>query len=137
MRQWLEYAVAWTALKILGLLPRPAARAAGAWVASVVFQLRPVLRRTAEFNLGLAFPQWTARERRETIRRFVRHMGWMAGEFSQFPRYTPKGIERVVMLEGLGNFDAAERRGKGVLFLTGHMGAWELAPFAHNIAAAV
>ncbi len=133
MREWLEYAVAWTALRTLGLLPRPAARAAGAWVASVVFLLRPVLCRTAEFNLRLAFPQWTAAERRETIRCFVRHMGWMAGEFSQFPKYTPKSIERVVTQDGFGNFEAAERRGKGVLFLTGHMGAWELAPFAHAL----
>jgi KDO2-lipid IV(A) lauroyltransferase len=39
----------------------------------------------------------------------------------------------VIILEGFEHFTAAERRGKGVLLLTGHMGAWELAPFAHAV----
>jgi KDO2-lipid IV(A) lauroyltransferase len=57
-------------------------------------------------------------------------IGWMGGEFSQFPKYTAEKIKDIVQLDGLENFLAAERRGKGVLFLTGHIGAWELAPFA-------
>ena len=32
-------------------------------------------------------------------------------------------------MDGFENFDAARRRGKGVLFLTGHMSAWELSLF--------
>jgi KDO2-lipid IV(A) lauroyltransferase len=63
----------------------------------------------------------------------IRQIGWMAGEFSQFPRYNRENIERVVVLDGFENFDAARRLGKGVLFLTGHMSAWELAPFAHAL----
>jgi len=63
----------------------------------------------------------------------VRQIGWMAAEFSQFPKYTREGIERVVVLDGFENFDSSRRRGKGVLFLTGHMSAWELAPFAQAL----
>ena len=133
MREWLEYAAAWLALKFLGLLPRPVARAAGAGVAALAYFFHPPLRRAALFNLRLAFPDWTEARRRRTIRGLVRQMGWMAGEFSQFPKYTRENIERVVVLDGFENFAAAERRGKGVLFLTGHMGAWELAPFAHAL----
>ena len=40
-------------------------------------------------------------------------------------------MEAIVALDGEENYVAAERRGKGLLFLTGHIGAWELAPFAH------
>jgi KDO2-lipid IV(A) lauroyltransferase len=39
----------------------------------------------------------------------------------------------VVVIDGFENFDAARRRGKGVLFLTGHMSAWELSSFAHAL----
>lgn len=85
------------------------------------------------FNLRLAFPQWTDGQRRRVIRGLVRHLGWMAGEFSQFPKYTRETIERIVVLDGFENFAAAQRCGKGVLFLTGHMSAWELAPFAHAL----
>ncbi|HJY88554.1 MAG TPA: lysophospholipid acyltransferase family protein [Candidatus Acidoferrales bacterium] len=133
MVEWLEYAAAWLALKSLGLLPRLLARAVGAQVLAVVYFFRPTLRRTALFNLRLAFPDWSEAQRRRTMRGLVRHLGWMAGEFSQFPKYTRENVERVVLLDGFENFAAAERRGKGVIFLTGHMGAWELGPFAHAL----
>jgi Kdo2-lipid IVA lauroyltransferase/acyltransferase len=133
MRESLEYAAAWTGLKLLGVLPRPAARFVGASFAAAAYALRTPLRRSAMLNLRLAFPNWTDVQRRRVIRGMVRQIGWMAGEFSQFPKYTRENIERVVVVDGFENFDAARRRGKGVLFLTGHMSAWELAPFAQAL----
>jgi KDO2-lipid IV(A) lauroyltransferase len=133
MRESLEYAAAWTGLKLLGLLPRPAARVVGASFAAVAYAVRKPLGRAAMFNLRLAFPEWTDAQRRRVIRGMVRQVGWMAGEFSQFPKYTRETIKRIVAIDGFENFDAARRRGKGVLFLTGHMSAWELAPFAQAL----
>lgn len=133
MRESLEYAAAWAGLKLLGLLPRSAARFVGAACAGLAYYLRPPLRRAALFNLRLAFPDWTDKERKRAVRLMIQQIGWMAGEFSQFPKYTRANIERVVVLDGYENFDAGRRRGKGVLFLTGHMSAWELAPFAQAL----
>lgn len=133
MRDWVEYAVAWSALKFLGWLPRPLARAVAVMITRVLYTFRLRLRRTAEFNLRLAFPAWGGRERRRAIHNMIRQVGWMAAEFAHFPQYKPENIERIVVLEGFENFQAAQRRGKGVLFLTGHMSAWELAPFAHAL----
>jgi Kdo2-lipid IVA lauroyltransferase/acyltransferase len=133
MREWMEYAATWTAVKTLGLLPRPAARFVGARFVALAYFLRPPLRRTAMFNLQLAFPNASEAERRRIVRGMVRQIGWLAGEFSQFPKYTRENIERVVILDGEENFDAAKRRGKGVMFLTGHMSAWELSSFAHAL----
>jgi len=133
MRESLEYAAAWTGLKFLGILPRSVARFVGATSAAAAYYLRPPLRRAAIFNLQLAFPQWTDKERKRAVRHMIQQIGWMAGEFSQFPKYTRASIERTVVLDGYENFDAARRRGKGVLFLTGHMSAWELAPFAQAL----
>jgi KDO2-lipid IV(A) lauroyltransferase len=133
MREWLEFSATDLALKSLGALPRPLARAVAAALTRIVFQFRPPLRRAAIFNLRLAFPDWTGVQRRRTIRGLVRQVGWMAGEFSQFPKYTRQNIERIVVLDGFENFANARERGKGVLFLTGHMSAWELAPFAHAL----
>jgi KDO2-lipid IV(A) lauroyltransferase len=133
MREWLEFSAARLAVKALGVLPRSLARAVGAELTAIVFQFRQPLRRAAMFNLQLAFPDWTDAQRRRTIRGLVRQIGWMAGEFSQFPKYTRKNIERIVILDGFENFASARDRGKGVLFLTGHMSAWELAPFAHAL----
>jgi Kdo2-lipid IVA lauroyltransferase/acyltransferase len=133
MRESLEYAAAWIGLKSLGILPRAAARFVGASSAALAYHLRPPLRRAAVFNLQLAFPDWSDKERKRAARGMIRQVGWMAAEFSQFPKYTRANIERVVVLDGYENFDAARRRGKGVLFLTGHMSAWELAPFAQAL----
>src|ERR1700676_5430370 len=57
----------------------------------------------------------------------------MAAEFAHFPRYTRENIQEVVILEGHENFLNGQRRGKGVLYLTGHIGAWELSSFAHAL----
>jgi KDO2-lipid IV(A) lauroyltransferase len=133
MRESLEFAAAWTGIKLLGLLPRPGARFVGASFAAALYAVRAPLRRAAMFNLRLAFPDWTDAQRRRVIRGMVRQIGWMAGEFSQFPKYTRENIERVVVVDGFENFEAARRRGRGVLFLTGHMSAWELAPFAQAL----
>ena len=133
MRRWLEFVAAWTVLHALGFLPRPLARAAGAGIARTAFWARGSLRRTAHVNLALAFPAWTEGQRRAAIKKMVRNIGWMAGEFSQFPKYTRDNIEKIVLLDGFENFDAAQRRGRGVLFVTGHTGAWELAPYAHAL----
>jgi KDO2-lipid IV(A) lauroyltransferase len=133
MRDWIEYAAAWIGLKTLGLLPRPAARFVGATFASVAYSVRPPLKRAAMFNLQLAFPDWTDAKRKAVLRRMVQQVGWMVGEFSQFPKYMLGGIQQIVALDGSENFEMARQRGKGVLFLTGHMSAWELAPFAHAL----
>lgn len=120
-------------LKIAGLLPRGAARRVGSWCAHFLFALQPNLKRTAEFNLALAFPEWTQAQRRETVQKMVTQLGWMAGEFSQFPKYSRANISTIVKLEGHENFLAARANGKGVLILTGHIGAWELSPYAHAL----
>ena len=133
MREWIEYVAAWAGVKSLGLLPRPVARFVGASFAAAAYAVRTPLRRAAMFNLGLAFPDWNAAKRKRVIRGMIQQIGWMAAEFSQFPKYSTKNIQRIVVLDGFENFDAARRRGKGVLFLTGHMSAWELAPFAHAL----
>jgi Kdo2-lipid IVA lauroyltransferase/acyltransferase len=133
MRERLEYASAWMVLKFLGCLPRSMARGIGVVIANCLFALRPPLRKAAEFNLRLAFPELPKPARRRILRRMVRNLGWMAAEFARLPRYTRNNIEKTIILDGFENFAAAERRGKGVLFLTGHMGAWELKPFAHAL----
>ena len=133
MRDWIEYAAAWLGLKAMGLLPRSAARFVGAAFAAVAYRLRMPLRKAAQTNLQIAFPELGERKRDEIIRRMVRQVGWMAAEFSQLPKYSRENIEKIVVIDGFENFDAAKRRGKGVLFLTGHMSAWELSSFAHAL----
>jgi Kdo2-lipid IVA lauroyltransferase/acyltransferase len=133
MTEWLAYALVWVVLKLVGGLPRSLARAAGAMVARVLLASAPALRKTAGFNLRLAFPDWNDAQRQAAIRGMTRSLGWMAAEFARMPRYTRKNIEEVIVLDGNENFLEGQRRGKGVLFLTAHIGAWELSSYAHAL----
>jgi KDO2-lipid IV(A) lauroyltransferase len=133
MKDWLVYAAVWLLLKGLGLLPRLLARRLAAKVAGILYALSPKLRNTAEMNLRIAFPEWTERQRHALIRGMVRNLGWMAAEFARFPKYSNGNIEEIVVLDGNENFLDARKQGKGVLILTGHIGAWELSSFAHAL----
>jgi len=133
MIEWLHYAVAWTFVKTLGALPRTVARSLGAAGARALLFLRPKLRKTAELNLRLAFPEWGEAQRSAVMEGMTRNLGWMAAEFARFPRYTAANIESIVILDGHENFLAGQGRGKGVIYLTGHIGAWELSSFAHAL----
>jgi KDO2-lipid IV(A) lauroyltransferase len=133
MREWFEYAGALTILKFLGLLPRPLARRTAEGIAWILYYLRPPLRRAAVVNLQLAFPDWGETQRRRIIRGMVRNLGRMAAEFAHFPDLSPQNIGQLVVLDGFEHFQDAHQRGKGVIFLTGHMSAWELAPFAQAL----
>jgi Kdo2-lipid IVA lauroyltransferase/acyltransferase len=133
MKEWLAYLVVWSVLKCTGALPRPLARAMGAGTARMLFTVTPRFRKIAKFNLELAFPEWTDAQRDATLRGMVRSLGWMAAEFARMPRYTRENIEEIIVLDGNENFLEGQRRGKGVLFLTAHMGPWELSSYAHAL----
>lgn len=133
MKDWLAYAAAWLVLKIVGALPRRAASGLATSVVALLFRARPKLRKIAEFNLRLAFPDWSGAQRDETMRKMVRNIGRMAAEFARMPRLTKDNVQEIVLLDSHENFLAGRERGKGVLYLTGHIGAWELSSFAHAL----
>ena len=133
MRQRLEYAAAWPFIKVLGILPRPLARACGIVLARVVYWLHFRLRQVGMRNLELAFPEKSRGERARILRGEFTSLGRQLAELCQFPRYTLKNIDDVIVYDGFENFEQACARKKGVLFLTGHFGAWELSAFAHSL----
>jgi KDO2-lipid IV(A) lauroyltransferase len=133
VRERLEYAVVWSAIKLMGLLPRPLARAIGIAIGLSVFRVHRRLREVGMRNLSLAFPEMSADQRRRILRGEYISLGRQLAEVCLFPRYTRENVSQVVVYDGLENYQNAFARGKGVLFLTGHLGAWELSAFAHSI----
>jgi len=133
MRFRLEYALAWCVVKTIGALPRPLARLVGVALAQFIRILHGKLRRVGMRNLQLAFPEMPARERGKLVRKVFTSLGRQFAEVCLFPRYTAKNVSDAVIYDGFENFDRASQRGKGVLFLTGHLGGWELSAFAHSL----
>jgi Kdo2-lipid IVA lauroyltransferase/acyltransferase len=133
VRERLEYWIVWLWVKTIGLLPRPLARAKGISLGLLVYLLYGRLRRVGMRNLTLAFPEMEQRERRRILRGTYISLGRQLAEVCLFPRYTRDNVGGIVVYEGFENFERAFAKGKGVLFLTAHLGAWELSAFAHSL----
>jgi Kdo2-lipid IVA lauroyltransferase/acyltransferase len=133
MRERLEFAVVWILVKAIGILPRPLARAVGIGIAQSVYLFHPRLRAVGMRNLALAFPEKSVAERRRILREEFTSLGRQLAEVCLFPRYTRENVSDVVVYDGFENFDCAYSRGKGVLFVTAHLGGWELSAFAHSL----
>lgn len=133
LRNLLEFVPAWLLLKLLLLLPRGGAIFAGKLIAIAAYHLHGRLRRVGYRNLALAMPELDPAERRVIVRRVFINLGRLLGEFSQFPKITRQNISKLVEYDGLENYKGATERGRGVLMLTGHVGAWELCAFAQGV----
>jgi KDO2-lipid IV(A) lauroyltransferase len=133
MLQRLQYAPAWIIIKLLGVLPRPLARAAGISFAQLIYLLHPRLRHVGMRNLALAFPEKTNSERARILRGVFTSLGRQLAEVCHFPKYTLKSVNQIIVYDGFENYERAHARGKGVLFLTAHFGGWELSAFSHSM----
>ena len=121
MRQRLEYAAAWPFIKIMGILPRPLARAIGIGLAWAVYLLHVRLRQVGMRDLAMAFPEKSEAERaRICVGSSLRWgVNWRV---CHFPQYALENVEQVVVFDGFENYERAHARGKGVLLFAGHFG---------------
>ena len=122
-----------SAVGLLGALPRPWARAVGRGLARIAFALLGRLRSVGLQNLELAFPEMSAGERQLILRREYRQLGHLLAEFCTMPRYNREEARSFIRYDGLEHYLAANEGGRGVLVLTGHLGAWELSSFFHSL----
>ena len=127
----LEYSLARMVLSGLGILPRPLAIAVGLSIGRLAYFVTGNLRRTGQRNLEIAFPEMPEPERRQLLRGCFASLGRLLGEFSQLPRATPESLRKIIEYDelGLAHLREAEKNKRGVIFLTGHLGVWELHSF--------
>jgi KDO2-lipid IV(A) lauroyltransferase len=133
MRENLEFWLVLAVARSLGRMPRGLARRASSVLAWSVYRLHGRLRRVGRRNLELALPELSAQQRDRILHGVFRHLGWQLVEFCHMTRYTPENTRGWIRTEGLDYYLAAKARGKGVLIVTGHMGAWELSSFYHSL----
>ncbi|HSY68890.1 MAG TPA: lysophospholipid acyltransferase family protein [Edaphobacter sp.] len=133
VRETAEFAVVWVFVYGIRLFPRGLARAIGAVIGAIAYRVLGRLQRVGLRNLEIAFPEITAKEREAILRSEYRNLGLLMAEFCKMPDYTAATASRFIRYEGLENYLSARERGKGVLVLTGHLGAWELSSFFHSL----
>ena len=133
MQERIEYWLVTVVARTLGRLPRPLARLLVRILTVSCYLGLGRLRRVGERNLQLALPELPRHTRQATLRGVFRNLGWQLVEFCRMPRYTRRNTSNWLRTEGLQHYLAAQARGKGVLILTGHLGAWELSSFYHSL----
>lgn len=133
LKEHVEFSLAYVLLKTFGLMPRPVARVAAQAFAWCGFQLARRQRKTGMRNLEMAFPGKNSAEREALLRGCFRNIGRLLVEFSHFPELRKSNIGKYVVVDGFDNYERAVRAGKGVIYLTGHLGAWELGSFSQSI----
>ncbi len=129
----MEFAAAWVVLKGLGFLPRRLSRTLSSLLFQTLYWLTPRLRRVADQNLKMALPELSVAERTQVCRGVYRSLARMLAEAARFPALRPESVDELVRFDGLHYYEAALAKGKGVIFLTAHLGAWELGAFAHGL----
>ena len=133
MRENLEYWLVVAVARTLGRMPRAMARLLADVIAFAVCWGFGRLRGVGVRNLKMALPEVSDKERARILRRVYIHLGWQLVEFCRMTRYTTENTREWIRTEGLAHYQAAQARGKGVLVVTGHLGAWELSSFYHSL----
>jgi len=133
MGENLEYGIVVAVASCLGRMPRGVARVLSGCIAFGVYWCLGRLRHVGMRNLELALPELSCETRTGILRRVYVHLGWQLVEFCRMTRYTPENTRGWIRTEGLEHYLEAQARGKGVLVLTGHLGAWELSSFYHSL----
>ncbi|MFZ5926442.1 MAG: lysophospholipid acyltransferase family protein [Acidobacteriota bacterium] len=93
----------------------------------------PRLRRAAWRNFELAMPELDRAARARLLEGCWMNLARVIAMMAQFPRIGKHNIGEFIRYEGLGNYEKAKARGRGVLVATAHLGNWEFSAFAHAL----
>jgi KDO2-lipid IV(A) lauroyltransferase len=120
-------------MAMVRLIPGPLVHRAGAMIGRAFYVLDRAHRQTARQNVAAAFPARSAREQRAIVRAAFEHFGSLLLELLKFATLTREAMLARVEFEGEDRVRAAFAQGKGVLFVTGHFGFWELQAMVHAL----
>ena len=133
MRRRIEYLLVRGLIALVRITPGPLVRAGGTMVGLAFYTLDRPHRRIAERNLATAFPARAPAERRAIARRAFAHFGRLTLELLRFATLSPGEMLKRVEFDGEERARLAYAQGKGVLFITGHFGFWELQAMVHAL----
>ena len=133
MRQRLEYGAVVIVRAVTALMPYPLLWLCGTAVGYLFYVFDHTHRRVAAENLAAAFPLRSRAERHAIVRAMFGHFGRLLFEFLKFSTLSPEKMLARVDFDGEERVRLAYGQGKGILFITGHFGFWELHAIAHPL----
>ena len=133
MRHRLEYLAVRMLIVLVRMMPDALVRGCGSLLGFAFYTFDRPHRRIAERNLAVAFPQRSRAERRTIARSAFGHFGRLLFEVLKFSTLTPAAMLGRVEFDGEERARSAYAQGKGVLFVTGHFGFWEVHAVVHAL----
>jgi KDO2-lipid IV(A) lauroyltransferase len=133
IRHHLEYLSVRLVIALVRLMPSALVDRFGALLGFAFYTLDRTHRRIAARNVAAAFPGRSDAERRQIVRGAFAHFGRLLIELLKFSTLTPKAMLARVEFDGEEHVRAAHAHGRGVLFVTGHFGFWELQAMVHAL----
>jgi Kdo2-lipid IVA lauroyltransferase/acyltransferase len=128
-----EYTLALLVIRLFAAMPRSVAYRTAKGLAWLGFHIARRQYRAGLRNLEMAFPELSQTARKDILRGSFENLGRLLVEFTHLPELNEGNVCRFVVHDGLENYLEGLRRGRGVIFMTAHFGAWELSSFAHAV----
>lgn len=127
LRYGLEAAAFFAAMAVFRVIGLSAASSLGGWIGRNIFSLLPP-DRVARVNLALAFPEKSEAERDAIRMTMWDNLGRVVGEYPHLERFSPLGDDPRITVEFPPGLCADDMRGRSLLFLSAHLGNWEMLP---------
>lgn len=115
-------------------LPRSLALRLGSAAGGLLGRLSKRHVGIAQRQLQLSFPDWSAQRCRETAHGVYRHLGRILFDILWLGSRPPEAVLGLVDFEGREHAQRAEAMGRGVVYVAGHVGNWEVNGIAHAAA---
>ncbi len=132
IRYGLEAAILFAFMALFAVLGLETASKLGGWIGRKVFSCLPPAR-TARANLAAAFPEKSEEQREAILDAMWDNLGRTVAEYPHLDRFALTGEDARIHVSDLAGMDAAFARGKGVMFLSGHLANWELMPISGQL----
>jgi lauroyl/myristoyl acyltransferase/mitochondrial fission protein ELM1 len=112
---------------IVRQLPRSASLRLGAGLGDIIYRTVKRRRQIALKNLSMALGSEKPDDKLKHIARSsFQNMGKTLVEFLSTPGYSAERLRSLARIEGMQNIQQAAARGKGTIFISAHLGNWEL-----------
>ena len=131
IRHRIEYVLVRLLIGLVRIAPDSWVRGMGTLLGLTFYTVDRAHRRIAERNLETAFPARPAAERKRIAREAFKHFGRLLFALLKFSTLTPEQMLARVDVECEERGRLAYAQGRGVLFVTGHFGFWELQALVH------
>ena len=92
-------------------------------IASILYHYIPKRKKVAIKNLKTAFPEYSDKWIQSTLKKCYKFLSYNFIQFLAFPKSTDSII---IQINGQAALDNALEKGKGVILISAHFGAWEI-----------